>query len=81
MIQIVNKECPKEKMTKERAMELLNSIIDNFLVGENAITVIKHLLFLGFTKEELVRNFNFSLTDVEEAEKNMEQYKDTLIFV
>ena len=67
-------------MPQERCMELINAIINNLSVGERNEQVIKHLLYVGFTKEELVNHFNFSESDVFDAEETMDEYTDTLIF-
>lgn len=59
-------------MTKERAMELLNAVIDNLSVAERNDTVIEKLLNIGFTGDELVEDFGYSLTDIREIEEEME---------
>lgn len=43
-----------------RYKELLNSMIDYLLVGEKPTSVIDKLITIGFTKEELVNEFNFT---------------------
>ena len=68
-------------MSKERAMELLNAIIDNLSVAENNITVIKHLLYIGFTQTELIDDFGFLIGDVADAMESMDYYEDNLILV
>ena len=55
-------------MTKERAMELLNAVIDNMSVAERNADVIRKLLCIGFTGHELVEDFNYGLLDVREIE-------------
>ena len=60
-------------MTKKRAMELLNAMIDYMHIAENCNTVIKELLKIGFTADELIDEFGYSLTDVQEAEAEMEE--------
>lgn len=67
-------------MPQERCMELINAIINNLSVGERNEQVIKYLLYVGFTKEELVNHFNFNESDVFDAEETMDEYTDTLIF-
>lgn len=67
-------------MTQERCMELLNAFINNLSVAESNQTVLKHLLYIGFTKDELVRHFNYTKEDVKEAEEGMDEYDDTLVF-
>ena len=59
-------------MTKERAMELLNAVIDNLSVAERNDTVIEKLLNIGFTSDELVEDFGYSLADIREVEEEME---------
>jgi predicted metallopeptidase len=59
-------------MTKERAMELLNNVIDYMSIAERNEVVIENLLHIGFTSDELVEDFGYSLTDVREVEKEME---------
>lgn len=67
-------------ITQERCMELLNAFINNLSVAESNTTVLKHLLYIGFTKDELVNHFNFTETDVQDAMEGMDDYEDTLIF-
>lgn len=59
-------------MTKERAMELLNSVIDDLSVAERNDNVIRKLFHIGFTGDELVEDFGYSLTDVREVEEELE---------
>ena len=59
-------------MTKERAMELLNAVIDDLSVAERNDVVIEKLMNIGFTGDELVEDFGYSLTDVREVEEEME---------
>lgn len=59
-------------MTKERAMELLNAVIDNLSVAERNDDVIIKLFCIGFTSDELVEDFGYSLTDVREIEEELE---------
>lgn len=54
-------------MKKERAMELLNSVINYVSCANNTPTTIQELLQMGFTEEELVAEFSFSEDDVREA--------------
>lgn len=67
-------------ITRERCMELLNAFINNLSVAESNTTVLKHLLYIGFTKDELVNHFNFTEADVQDAMEGMDDYEDTLIF-
>ena len=67
-------------MPQERCMELINAIINNLSVAERNEQVIKYLLYVGFTKEELVNHFNFTESDVLDAMEGMDEYSDTLIF-
>jgi hypothetical protein len=66
-------------ISQERCMELINSYINNLSVAESNITVIKHLLYLGFTKDELVNDFNFNESDVQDAFEEMDDYSGSLI--
>ena len=63
-------------MTKERAMELLNNIINKMSVAEKNSTVIEYLLTVGFTCEELVRDFGYYEDEVEDVLKSMEDEND-----
>lgn len=57
-------------MKQERCMELLNLMINNLSVAERNNDVIKKLLDIGFTEDELVIHFNFCKSDVEEVATN-----------
>lgn len=59
-------------MTKERAIELLNAVIDHMSVAERNDEVIRELFNIGFTGDELVEDFGYSLTDVREVEEELE---------
>ena len=63
-------------MTIERQKEMLNKIIDHELVTKTCKETIQHLLWLGFTSEELNNDFNFSLNDIIDAEKDMNEYEE-----
>ena len=67
-------------MPIERAKELINAIIDNLSVAESNQTVIKYLLYIGFTKDELIHEFNYCESDVIDAEEDMDDYVCTLTF-
>jgi hypothetical protein len=58
-------------MSEERALELLNNIINQLSVAENSRTVIKYLLHIGMTTQELIDVFGYSKTDVEECDYEM----------
>ena len=64
-----------------RYKELLNAFINNLSVAESNHTVLKYLLHLGFTRDELIHKFNYSEEDVKDAEKEMDDYTDTLGFL
>lgn len=51
-------------MENERAMELLNAVIDHISCGENITTTLEELDKIGFTREELVEDFGFSPQDM-----------------
>lgn len=57
----------KQPMTRDRAMELLNALIANLSVAERNNDVIKHLLTIGFTEDELAVDFNFCRDDVKDV--------------
>lgn len=61
----------KKTMTKSRAMELLNGIINHISVAVSTRNVIEGLLSIGFTKEELVEEFGYSSSDVEYVLEDM----------
>lgn len=63
-------------MTKERAIELLNAVIDHLSIAERNDDVIRKLIHIGFTGDELVEDFGYSLTDVREVEKEIEAEED-----
>ena len=63
-------------MTNERCMELLNAVIDNLSVAERNDNVIRKLFHIGFTGDELVEDFGYSLTDVREVEEGLEAEED-----
>lgn len=56
-------------LKQERCMELLNAMIDNLHVTESNTAVIKHLLHVGFEKEELLNYFHYPEEDVNDAMK------------
>ena len=66
----------KKPMTRDRAMELLNAYIVHLSVAENNETVIKKLLFIGFTEDELVVDFGFNREEVKDAAEDMDEYED-----
>lgn len=55
-------------MTNERSMELLNAVMNYISVAETCKETIHKLFSIGFTADELIQDFNWSLTDVREAE-------------
>ena len=54
-------------MTKERMETLLGTTIDHIMLGENIVEGIKVLLGIGFTEDELINEFHFSVDDVTTA--------------
>lgn len=54
-------------MARERAMNLLNAMIDHLSVAERNNDVIEKLLNIGFTDEELIHEFNFCEDDVKDV--------------
>lgn len=59
-------ETGKPAMTYQRAMELLNGIINHVSVAENTSTQIAELTSMGYSPEELVNNFNYSQSDIDD---------------
>lgn len=55
-------------MTYERAMALLNEIINWVCIAESSKEAIRQLLSMGFSADELIDDFGWSLTDVQEVE-------------
>ena len=70
------KEDVSTNITPDRAKELLNRVIDHEAAGRNCQDTIKHLLWLGFTGEELHGEFGFNPHDVANAEKDMDEYEE-----
>lgn len=60
-------------MKLSRAKELLNAMIDHLSVAERNDEVIKKLLHIGFTEDELINEFNFCEDDVKEVATEMEE--------
>ncbi len=52
-------------MKNERMMELLKSVVDHVAVSNNTSEQIDELMNMGFTADELVKEFNYSKEDVE----------------
>lgn len=63
-------------MSHDRAMELLNAMINNLSVAERNNDVIEKLLNIGFTEEELINEFNFCRDDVEYVSKEINDDKE-----
>ena len=63
-------------MTYDRQKEMLNRMIDHEAVGRNCKETIQHLLWLGFTDEELFNDFSFNLHDIADAEEDMDEYEE-----
>ena len=58
---------PEGQMNPERAMEILNNVVNFVSIGNDTKDTINELLKYGFEAEELVNDFNFSKADVEDA--------------
>ena len=67
--------------TAFRYKELLDAIIDNLHVGEKNETVIKYLLHIGFTEEELIEHFHYPEEEVKDASEEMDDYHGALLLV
>lgn len=65
-------------MTYDRQKEMLNRMIDYEAVKRNCKELVQHLLWLGFTDEELFNDFGFyfNLHDIEDAKKDMNEYEE-----
>lgn len=63
----------KKPMDIDRSMELLNAMIQHMHVAESNTNVIRTLLNIGFTEEELVYEFNYSEDDVRDVIEEMEE--------
>jgi len=62
----------KKPITRDRAVELLNAVLNHMSVAERNDDVIKTLLSIGFTEDELVVDFNFCREDIQSIIKEME---------
>lgn len=62
------------KMQLPRALELINALIDRMIndEGGHSRQVIETLLSIGFTAEELVEDFCFPRSDVNDVESESE---------
>lgn len=62
-------EKPGHLLTADRAVELINQMIDRMVCneGDHVRPVIEALLDIGFTEDELMSEFNFSPEDVNEC--------------
>ncbi len=60
---------PEHLLTADRAVELINRMIDRMVNDEGGHTrpVIESLLDMGFTEDELMLEFHFSSNDVNEC--------------
>lgn len=59
-------------MDLERALELLNEIVDYEHIARNNSDAILHLLRMGFTPDELVDVFGHCREDVDNVANNIE---------
>lgn len=60
-------------MEKDRAIELLNAVINHMFVAENSFNVISELLSIGFTRDELVNDFGLCESDVDDVLEEREE--------
>ena len=51
-------------MNNTRAMELLEVIVNNLSQNGDSKSVVDYLLSIGFSKNELIRDFGFYMRDV-----------------
>lgn len=52
-------------MKNERALEVINNMVNYLSCGNNVYFTIEELIKCGLTAEELVNDFGFSISDVE----------------
>lgn len=60
-------------MNYDRAMCLLNEVVDRVYVAENSSEAIRHLFTLGFTDDELIEVFNVNAPDVNDIVRRIEE--------
>lgn len=63
-------------MCNSRMKELLDHIVEHESVARTCKETIKHLLYIGFTEDELIKFFNFGRSDVTEASQEMNNYEE-----
>lgn len=61
------------KMSNERCIDLLNSIVNHVSCARNTSETIQELLLMGFEGDELIHVFNFTKDDVEDAINEFEE--------
>ena len=54
-------------ISKERCIQLLNTVVDHAETARNTKEQIHDLLQIGFTEEELIQVFNFDENDIKDA--------------
>ena len=54
-------------------MALLHEIVEHSSVARKTNETIEELLRLGFTDDELVKDFNFSQSDVDDVVRKIEE--------
>lgn len=62
-----------KSMNYDRAMCLLNEVVDRVYVAENSSEAIRHLFTLGFTDDELIDVFDVNASDVNAVVKQIEE--------
>lgn len=60
-------------MNYDRAMCLLNEVVDRVYVAENSSEAIRHLFTLGFTDDELIGVFDVNAYDVNDVVRRIEE--------
>lgn len=59
------------KMSAERANELLNQVVDYTAIGKSCSETVQELIRIGFKPDELYEIFSFNLHDVADALEDM----------
>ena len=70
----------EKHIDSDRAMELLNAVIDHIAMAENTNTQLKTLFDIGFTADELVNYFSYSQSDIDDYLKSVNDDDDNYDF-
>lgn len=66
----------KDEISYERAIELLNKVIDYISIAENTNTTLKELIKIGFEDKELHNVFHFNTNDIKWANEELNEKGD-----